>query len=265
MLLFGVTFHVSPSRAVQDEDFKDSVTAGRRAFNSNCAGCHGLDGRGNDKGADIAASNEARRLSDARLSATISNGIPGTGMPAFHGLSEPQVRLIASYVRVLQGKLQARTLPGDATRGKAIFFGKGKCSSCHAVSGEGGFLASDLSAYGSTLPAVAIRNEIVKPDRTDPSGYRSAVLTTRDGDRLEGVIRNEDNFSVQLQTKDGNFHFFQKSDLRSVEHGEPSFMPADYRDRITAAELDDLVSYLMNVTSAPGGARSLPKPKDPIE
>ena len=45
-------------------------------------------------------------------------------------------------------------------------------------------------------------------------GYRSAVLVTSEGDRLEGVIRNEDNFSIQFQNKNGGFHFFEKSKLR---------------------------------------------------
>ena len=75
------------------------------------------------------------------------------------------------------------------------------------MSGEGGFAGRDLSTYGSDLPAKAIRDEIVKSNRVEPAGYRSAALVTKDGNRVEGVIRNEDNFSVQFQTKDGGFHF----------------------------------------------------------
>lgn len=247
------------------DDGKTTNVPGRRAFNSNCAGCHGLDGRGSDKGADIAASVNVRHLSDSRVSDIVSNGIAGTGMPAFHTLPARQIRSIVSYVRILQGNLQARTLPGDAMRGREIFFGKGECSSCHAISGEGGFLGPDLSAYGSALSAKAIRDEILKPNRTERTGYRSAVLTTSHGDRLEGIIRNEDNFSLQLLTKDGAFHFFQKSDLRAMEHPGPSLMPTNYRDRLSPGELNDLVSYLMKAAPAPNMAQSLPKPEEPTQ
>ena len=74
------------------------------------------------------------------------------------------------------------------------------------------------------------------------------MLTTADGERLEGLIRNEDNFSLQFQTKDGSFHFFQKSDLRNLERRDSSLMPTDYRDRLSSSELDDLVSFLVSVT-----------------
>jgi putative heme-binding domain-containing protein len=96
----------------------------------------------------------------------------------------------------------------------------------------------------------------VKPNRIAAPGHRPALLTTRDGSRLEGVIRNEDNFSVQFQTKDGTFHFFQKSDLQTVEPAGQSLMPTNYGQRLSADELNDLVQYLMN-----GGAASSRPPQ----
>jgi cytochrome c oxidase cbb3-type subunit III len=246
-----------------NDDIKTIAVPGRRPFNTNCAPCHGLDGRGSDKGADIAGGAKLRHLSDTQVSAIISNGIPGTGMPAFHKLGEQQVRAVVSYLRILEGKLEARKLPGDRARGRIIFFGKGECSSCHTISGNGGFLGPDLSGYGSTMSANAIRDEIVRADRIDTAGYRSAVLTTRDGDRLEGVIRNEDNFSVQLQTKDGGFHFLQKSDLTTSEYPGHSLMPTDYRERLGPSELNDLVSYLMNSAPTPSPAPASHKMENP--
>lgn len=224
-----------------------------------------MDGRGSDKGPNIAASVNVRHLSDARVSSIISEGIPGTGMPAFHSLGERQTRAIVGYIRILQGQLQARTPPGNAARGKEVFFGKGECSGCHSMSGEGGFLGRDLSTYGSDLSAKVIRDEIVKPDRIEPLGYRSAALVSHDGNRVEGVIRNEDNFSVQLQNRDGGFHFFQKSDLKTVEHFKQSLMPTNYGERLSTTELDDLVSFLMNPGSMSSKVQNHPKTEDPTE
>jgi hypothetical protein len=70
---------------------------------------------------------------------------------------------------------------------------------------------------------------------------------------MEGLIRNEDNFSVQFQTEDGSFHLFQKSELRSLELRENSLMPTDYGERLSAGELDDLASYL--ITASPAASR----------
>jgi len=65
-----------------------------------------------------------------------------------------------------------------------------------------------------------------------------------------GIARNEDNFSLQLQTADGAFHSFVKSDLKSLEHQPRSLMPADYGTSLSPAEIDDIVSYLMKVGRA---------------
>ncbi len=244
---------------------KTNLEAGKTTYNTSCAGCHGLDGRGSDKAANISGTTKVQHLSDAQLSNIISNGVPGTGMPGFRNLTEKQTRAVVSYLRSLQGKLEGRNLPGDTGRGKQIFFGKGECSSCHTISGQGGFLGPDLSGYGATVSAEAIRDEIVRSRRMPAQGYRSAVLVTSEGDRLEGVIRNEDNFSIQFQNKNGGFHFFQKSELRSIDRIENSLMPTDYRERLSSAELNDLASYLMTATPDASKAATPRKREDDFE
>lgn len=242
--VFNIPFSLAQQGSSPDHS-KATPEVGRTLYNSSCAGCHGLDGSGSDKAVDISGSARARQFSDAQLSGIISNGVPETGMPAFHNLSERQISALVACLRLLQGKVESRNLPGDATRGKAIFFGKGECSGCHTISGDGGFLGPDLSSYGSTASAKGIRDEIVRLRRTPPQGYRSAVLVTAAGDRIEGLIRNEDNFSVQFQTRDGAFHSFHKSELRKLDRLKSSLMPTNYAERLSSAEIDDLVSYLL--------------------
>ena len=256
--LWSVTFSLA-QKGSPSKHSNNSSAVGRSTYNATCAACHGLDGHGSDKAVSIAAGAPAQHLSDAQLSGIISNGLPGTGMPAFHTLSEKQIRAIVLYLRSLQGKAQTQTVPGDPRRGREIFFGKGECSTCHMISGEGGFLGPDLSGYASTASAAAIREAIVKSPRISRPGSRCAVLTTADGERLEGLIRNEDNFSVQLQTKDGRFHSLQKSELKNFDRLERSLMPTDYRDRLSSSELDDLVSFL--VSAAPDASKTAPSRK----
>src|SRR5579872_545189 len=239
-----------------------TVAAGKRSFTSSCAGCHGLDGRGSERAPSIATAPRIRKFSDQQLSNVISNGVPGTGMPAFHSLTADQVRSLVSYVRFLQGKTENHALPGNPERGKEIYFGKGECSSCHSIAGQGGFLVPDLTTYGSTSSDTVILQAILNPNRIVPSGYKSAVATTRDGARIEGIVRNEDNFSVQLQTQDGSFHFLQKSDLQNLEYRNQSLMPTNYEERLTRAELNDLVSYLMDASSSQGKSTSKRAPKE---
>ena len=263
MLLWQLCFSQAKRNSSSEQATK-TVLPGRGTFNSTCAPCHGLDGRGSDKAVNIAENARAQRLSDAELTNIISNGIPETGMPAFHTLSPSQVRAVVGYVRSLQGRGEAHTVRGDAKHGREIFFGKGDCSNCHTIAGEGGFLGPDLTDYAATASADGIRNEIVRSPRTPGHGNRQAVITTTKGDRLEGLIRNEDNFSIQLQTKDGNFYLLKKTEIQSSQNLDGSLMPANYRERLTDGELDDLVSYLMK-TPDPSRAATSPKRKDDFE
>src|SRR5712671_6051641 len=113
------------------------------------------------------------------------------------------------------------------------------------VNGKGGFIASDLSQFGGTHSAEQIRNAITNPSVDRQS--RTALVTTRIGEKFSGRIRNEDNFSLQLQTLDGAFHLLLKSDLARLDYAEQSLMPSNYGSSLKPDELDDLISYLMTL------------------
>lgn len=60
------------------------------------------------------------------------------------------------------------------------------------------------------------------------------------------MIRNEDNASLQLQDADGRFYLLMKSSLVSVKRKAEDPMPVDYGHRLSGAELDDLVGYILH-------------------
>ena len=230
---------------------------GEKIFAGSCAECHGLDGRGGERAPNIAENPRVQRLSDDQIFGVIENGIPGTGMPAFHTLESSDIKSVVAYLRTLQGTKKAAELPGDPDRGKAIFFGKAKCSSCHMVAGKGGFIASDLSGYARTHSVEETRSNLTNPNPTRDRQSRTVTATTRDGKKYVGRIRNEDNFSLQLQALDGTFHFLAKPDIERLDLSSQSLMPSDFRSTLSPNELNDLISYLM--TSANPGESAVPK------
>ena len=233
--------------AAQKAAHSNSVsTAGQQLFASNCASCHGLDGRGGERAPNIAQKTEIQRLSGAALTRIIQDGVTGTGMPAFRALTASEVKAVVLYLRTLQGVNQTVALPGDPERGKELFFAKAGCSACHMVAGSGGFIASDLSGFARTHSAAEIRSAITS--RSGSIDKPSVVATTRDGRKYAGRVRNEDNFSLQLQTPDGAFQFLAKSDIEHVEIDPQASMPKNYGSTLSPKELDDIVSYL--ITSA---------------
>ena len=261
-LLTAIFLAVSlKSRAQEPRNPKTASQAsqhsGRKIFASSCAACHGLDGRGGKHAPNIATRREVLRLSDAQLARIIRDGTPSQEMPGFGAsLDDSQILAVTSYLRTLQGGVGSARLPGDPESGKALFFGKAGCSECHMVNGQGGFIAADLSAYAASRSSADIRNAIVNPERNLDPRARTAVVLTRGGESFTGFIRNEDNFSVQLQTLDGAFHLFERSGLQSVEYQQKSLMPTDYAQKLTSRDLNDVVSFLMRAASASPASQS---------
>jgi cytochrome c oxidase cbb3-type subunit 3 len=223
--------------------------AGQQTFSSTCAGCHGLDGKGGEHAPDIAANERIRRLSDADLLNIIRNGIVKGGMPAFGGsLKAAQIEAVVTYLRSLQGNGTAITASGDAAAGRLLFFGRARCSECHMAGGEGGFIAADLSSYGAAHQPPEIRERILNPQKFARPGRGLVKVNTRDGKSFSGVTRNEDNFSLQLQTLDGRFVFLDRRDISRLTVVPEGLMPGDYASTLTQVEIDNLVSYLANAT-----------------
>jgi putative heme-binding domain-containing protein len=210
-----------------------------------------LDGRGGERAPDLAMRASALRRSDAELFQIIQSGIPARGMPSFGTMDSSRIHQLVSYLRLLQGKNGGVTVSGDPQHGKALFFGKARCSECHMIEGAGGFIAEDLSVYGRTRAPEEIRAAItMKQNKTKGTAESLTTVTTRNGQTFSGVLRNEDNFSVQLQTLDGAFHLFTKAEVQSLARSSDPLMPSNYGSALSPKEIDDLISFLM--TSARG-------------
>jgi cytochrome c oxidase cbb3-type subunit 3 len=216
---------------------------GAAIFASNCAGCHGADGRGGEHAPNISSSPDVQHLADLDLAGIIKNGIAGAGMPAFSSLKHAEVNDVVSYLRILQGRGNIVKLPGDPDRGQTLFFGKAQCSDCHMVNGRGGFIGSDLSFYGADTPADQIHAIILDPDKNLPASKKGTTVVTLTGQKITGMLKVNDNFSLTLQTLEGAFQFLPKSQLALVDIGSHSLMPAG--STLTGKEVDDLVSYLL--------------------
>jgi len=154
-------------------------------YAQNCAGCHGVEGRG---GAAIAlADPEYLALVDeAAMRKTITHGVPGTPMSAFAQsaggmLTDKQVDVIVQQTRsrwsrpgILDGAnppSYAAKSAGDAQRGEAAY--KTYCESCHGPGGQGtpkgsaitndSFLAL-ISTQGLRTTVIVGRPELRAPD-----------------------------------------------------------------------------------------------------
>jgi cytochrome c oxidase cbb3-type subunit 3 len=248
-VLSFTSLHAQRAAGVGPSTASPRTSQGGALFKTNCGSCHGADGRGGERAPDLATAPEVRQLSDDDLMRIIQHGVSGTGMPGFIALAPEKVEAIVEHLRVLQGQGPAvkLALHGAMLSGESLFFGKAQCSACHMVNGKGGFIASDLSLYGSHESADQIRGVITDPENKLPARSNAATVVTRAGEKVTGMLRSSDNFSLALQTLDGSFHFFQKSDLKQIDMEAHSLMPNNYSSTLHGHELNDLIAYLLSV------------------
>ena len=249
----------SPSRPASRLGGPDSglIAAGRKSYETHCSMCHGLDARGGEHAPGIANSRDVQGKSDKAIFQIIRGGLPASGMPSFPALPENEIESVVKYLRILGGAASAENVNGDPVRGERLFFGKAHCSDCHMLAGNGGFIGPDLSDFAIAHSPRKIREAIVRPGQTLLPGQQVVNVETSAGEKLSGLVRNEDNFSMQLQGIDGKFHLLMKSEITRVENTGHSLMPADYGTLLSSADLDDLVSFIARYgrrVEAPGGS-----------
>jgi cytochrome c oxidase cbb3-type subunit 3 len=157
----------------------DQITDFSALFGSNCAGCHGPDGR----------SGAARPLNDPLLMAligkeklrdVIANGVKGTAMPAFAQnaggtLTDQQVAILADQMEARWSRprdFAGVALPaysadlGDPKRGESVF--ERDCSKCHGERGIGGSIIDP--AFLSLVSNQSLRTAVLtgRADRGMP-------------------------------------------------------------------------------------------------
>ena len=148
-----------PGRPTKDseEPAPSQISDFKVLYAENCAGCHGMDGRG---GAAIALADPVYLavVDETAMRKVIANGVPGTSMPAFAQsaggmLTDKQIDVITSDIRsrwsrpgILTGATAPSYVaksPGDVSQGEASY--KTYCSSCHGPQGQGGPKGSSIT------------------------------------------------------------------------------------------------------------------------
>ena len=171
-------------------------------------------------------------------------------MPSFRSpLTERSRRQAAAYVQSLSRSSTKTPGAGNAQRGAAIYGASG-CGSCHVVNGQGGILGPELTNIGSRRGPVYLREALVKPEASHPTGYLVVRATEANGLETRGVRVNEDVFWIQIRDAAGTVHSLEKVNLTKLERQIDATLMPSYATRLSAAELDDLVLYLVTLRGA---------------
>lgn len=253
------------SACAQEKEAKNPLTGYRAAiaegaslFRANCSPCHGLNAHGGGRGPDLTSGLWVHGGSDEAIFRTISQGVPGTEMPA-NSFEDGETWALVAYIRSVNVGVQS-PIGGDRAKGEQLFFGKSACAQCHMVNGRGGRLGPELTRVGSARSALYLTESIREPDKelslgmTDPNNhyvipleYETVTAITLTGQRIIGVAKNEDAFSLQLMGQDEKLYLLMKKDLSEVTHARRSLMPRYTESMLSNDDLRDLLAYLTSL------------------
>ena len=248
----------------------NAVKIGESQFRANCAFCHGLGARGGGRGPDLTRAQKKHGTSDADLFRTINEGVAGTAMPPNGatqqgvGMTDTEIWQVITYIRSVEKKPAANA--GNAAHGKELFYGDAACSTCHMVNGKGGRMGPDLTGAGTGRSTDYLVESVRNPSKRLAQGISEAMkefsqeyITARvvdgTGQKYEGVVLNEDNFTLQMIDMRDQLHLFEKDKLRSLNESRESLMPIYPPDQLPDKDLQDLIAFLQTAESAPGGGK----------
>jgi putative heme-binding domain-containing protein len=234
----------------------EDLQQAKQAFETRCSTCHGLDGGGamgpNIQGIPF-------RLGADVVANIIKNGLSG-GMPAFAGqMSDAQIQQVVAYLLSLTPK-DTGTVTGDPAKGQEVYDSSG-CAACHIIGGEGGGIGPELTTVGKMRGANYLRNSVLYPGTDLPQAhiflesggqldFLYVHIVTKDGHAFDGTRAAEDSFHIVIKDAQGNFHSFRKADLRELKKESGKSVMPSFKDKLSAAQVNDLVAYLASLKGA---------------
>ncbi len=132
----------------------------------------------------------------------------------------------------------------DRKHGRLLF--SRTCASCHTLFGEGGKIGPDLTGSQRTNPEYLL-TKLLDPSAVVARDYQMTVLTLTNGRVLSGLVKEENDKTLTLQTQNEVVRV-DKSDIDERQRSQQSMMPDGLLTPLSPTEVRDLIAYV----SGPG-------------
>lgn len=138
---------------------------------------------------------------------------------------------------------------GEAQAGRSLFFEQtnpNNCGACHSVNGIGGKVASDLNRLREQPPRQLLLR-VLAPQNSNPEQYGLLQITTRGGEKVTGIKRDEDAETLRLydvSTRPPISRSFLKAEISNTEKLLTVPCPGNYAEKYTLKQLLDLLAFL---------------------
>ncbi|HRP58421.1 PVC-type heme-binding CxxCH protein [Agriterribacter sp.] len=164
--------------------------------------------------------------------------------------------LMAKLHEVRAGRLKRlealeKNIPnGSLDSGRALFFGKATCSTCHTIGTEGGHFGPDLTSIQLDRSAHDLLEAIVYPSASFVREFESYRIKTKDGE-YTGIIRERTPDAVVLATSAQTAVRIARADILSTEILDMSLMPQGFDQLLSNQEMADLMAFILGQDQDP--------------
>lgn len=217
--------------------------AGGALFRAQCATCHGADAKGISSidAPDLTLMWSQRQLSAQDVFDTIRNGVAGSIMPP-HDFTDTEIWMLVSHLQSVAVAGVIGLPDGDVANGQRLF--ARHCAECHRVRGEGGSLGPDLSTITARRSLESLLVSVRDPSALIATAYKPLTVVTGSGETVQGVLKSEDAFSLQMMDSEQRLRGFMKQQLRSLDRPLQSLMPVFSESLLGQQELIDILNFL---------------------
>ncbi len=151
---------------------------------------------------------------------------------------------VADLAPIVESKLEGRSFEN----GKSMF-AAAQCFLCHRFDGKGGSGGPDLTGVGGRFSVTNLLESIVEPSKVISDQYRATTFVLNNGTAVTGRIVNMggNNLNVNTDmTSPGHTRGVNRGSIVAMQPSDGSMLPASLLDRLNAAEVADLVAYLLS-------------------
>ena len=180
---------------------------------------------------------------------TVFASYPAAVEPEINQLMRKLHDLRANRLQRLKA-LETNLTGGDIERGRALFYGKAVCGTCHAVGSEGGNFGPDLTSIQRDRSVHDLLEAIVYPSVSFVREYETYRIKT-ESNAYTGIIQEKTPDAIILGTSAQASVRIPRDEVVTTEIIDTSLMPQGLDQLLTQQELADLMTFLVGQDQDP--------------
>jgi putative heme-binding domain-containing protein len=146
--------------------------------------------------------------------------------------------------------MESQISNGDLEKGRALFYGKAICWTCHKVGTEGGNLGPDLTSIQRDRSAHDLLEAVVYPSASFVREFETYKIKTQTGEHT-GVIQKQLPDAIILGTAPQTSVRIPRNEIVSTEILNTSMMPQGLDQLLNAQEMADLMAFILGQDQDP--------------